>query len=48
MTIKTLFDKIFGTEPKFMVRASDPITSIEAAEKIDSSKLENMVYEVFA
>lgn len=48
MTIKTLFDKIFGTEPKFMVRASDPITSIEAAEKIDSSKLENMVYEVIA
>lgn len=46
--IKSLFNKIFGTEPKFMVRASDPITSIEAAEKIDSTKLESMVYEVIA
>lgn len=48
MTIKTLFDKIFGTEPKFMVRANDPITSIEAAEQVDSTKLESMVYEVIA
>jgi len=48
MTIKTLFDKIFGTEPKFMVRSSDPITSIEAAEQVDSTKLESMVYEAIA
>lgn len=46
--IKSLFSAIFGSEPKFMVRASDPITSIEAAEQVDSSKLESMVYEVIA
>ena len=46
--MKSLFDKIFGTEPKFMVRATDPITSVEAAEQIDSTKLESMVYEVIA
>ena len=46
--MKSLFDKIFGTEPKFMVRANDPITSIEAAEQVDSTKLESMVYEVIA
>ena len=46
--IKNLFSAIFGSEPKFMVRASDPITSIEAAEQVDSSKLESMVYEAIA
>lgn len=46
--MKSLFNKIFGTEPKFMVRANDPITSIEAAEQVDSTKLESMVYEVIA
>ena len=46
--IKNLYQMIFGTEPKFMVRASDPITSIEAAEQVDSVKLETMVYEVIA
>lgn len=46
--IKNLYDMIFGTEPKFMVRANDPITSIEAAEQVDSTKLESMVYEVIA
>jgi hypothetical protein len=48
MIIKNLFNRIFGTQPKFMVRASDPITSIEAAEQVDSMKLESMVYEVLA
>ena len=46
--MKSLFNKIFGTEPKFMVRATDPITSVEAAEQVDSTKLESMVYEVIA
>ena len=39
---------IFGTEPKFMVRASDPITSYEAAVLVDSTKLEQLVYEAIA
>lgn len=46
--MKSLYNMIFGTEPKFMVRATDPITSIEAAEQVDSTKLESMVYEVIA
>jgi hypothetical protein len=48
MTLNKVFQSIFGTEPKFMVRAADPITSIEAAEVIDATKLEQMVYEVIA
>ncbi len=44
-----LFDtELFGSPTKMMVRVSDPDTSIEAAEKIDSTKLEQMVYEVIA
>ena len=46
--MKSLYNMIFGTEPKFMVRATDPITSIEAAQQVDSTKLESMVYEVIA
>ena len=46
--MKSLYNMIFGTEPKFMVRATDPITSVEAAEQVDSTKLESMVYEVIA
>lgn len=37
---------IFGTHPEKMARNSDPDTSQEAAEKVDSAKLEKMVYEV--
>jgi hypothetical protein len=48
MTLNKIFENIFGTEPKFMVRATDPITSIEAAETVDSTKLEQMVYEAIA
>ena len=39
---------IFGTEPKFMVRASDPITSYEAAVLVDATHLEQLVYETIA
>lgn len=38
----------FGTAPKEMVRTEDPDTSHEAAEKVDSAKLEQMVWEVIA
>jgi hypothetical protein len=48
MTLNKIFKNIFGTEPKFMVRATDPVTSMDAAESIDSTKLEQMVYEVIA
>jgi hypothetical protein len=48
MTLNKIFENIFGTEPKFMVRATDPVTSMDAAESIDSTKLEQMVYEVIA
>jgi len=48
MTLNKIFENIFGTEPKFMVRATDPVTSMDAAESIDSTKLEQMVYDVVA
>lgn len=35
----------FGTDPKHLARADATDTSIEAAESIDSSRLEAMVYE---
>ena len=38
----------FGTDPKEMARTKDPDTSHEAAEKIDSAKLERLVFEVIA
>ena len=43
--MKDLFDKIFGTNPKEMVRNTDPDTSVEAAHSVDSTQLEAMVYE---
>ena len=36
---------MFGTNPEKLVRRYDPATSHEAAIKLDSSKLESMVYE---
>ena len=41
-------EKFFGTEPFKMVRKEDPDTSKDAAEKVDSTKLEQLVYEVIA
>lgn len=40
------FSSIFGTNPKKLVRAKDPDTSHESAEKVDSVRLEEMVFEV--
>ena len=44
----SFFERIFGTHPKEMARTEDADTSHQAAEKIDSTKLEQMVYEVIA
>lgn len=35
----------FGTDPKKLVRSNAPDTSIEAAESVDTTRLEGMVYE---
>jgi len=40
-----LFERIFGTYPKKLVRTNDPDTSHDAAHAVDSTKLEGMVYE---
>lgn len=37
-------DMIFGTNPKYLVRTDDPDTSHLAAESVDTTKLENLVY----
>jgi hypothetical protein len=36
----------FGNHPRKMARSTDPDTSQAAAEKVDSAKMERMVYEV--
>ena len=46
--IKQSIERFFGSQPKTMVRTTDPDTSMVAAEKVDSTKLEQMVYEVIA
>ena len=43
-----LFSQSFGTNPKLMVRNTDPDTSHQAAVVVDTSKLEALVYEVIA
>ena len=35
----------FGTDPKHLVRKDSPDTSHEAAEYVDTTRLEQMVYE---
>ena len=35
----------FGTDPRKLVRTNDPDTSHDAAVKVDTSRLEQMVYE---
>jgi hypothetical protein len=40
-----LFEHIFGTEAKKLVRTNDPDTSHAAANSVDSTKLEGLVYE---
>ena len=39
---------LFGTDPRFLVRTDDPDTSYEAANSVDTSRLEGMVYEAIA
>jgi len=46
--MKQSIERFFGSEPKTMVRTTDPDTSMNAAEKVDSTKLEQQVYEVIA
>jgi hypothetical protein len=46
--MKQSMERFFGSEPKMMVRTTDPDTSMNAAEKVDSTKLEQQVYEVIA
>jgi hypothetical protein len=48
MEQQSFFDRIFGTAPQEMVRNTDPDTSVNAANSIDSTQLEAMVYEVIA
>lgn len=44
-TTLDLFNQVFGTESKKLVRADDPDTSHAAANAVDTTKLEAMVYE---
>ena len=46
--MKQSMERFFGTEPFKMVRKDDPDTSMDAAEKVDSTTLERQVYEVIA
>ena len=46
--MKQSMERFFGSEPKMMVRTTDPDTSMDAAEKVDSTKLEQLVYEAIA
>jgi len=41
-----LFEMDFGTEPKKLVRTSDPDTSHAAALSVDTAHMEQIVYEV--
>lgn len=38
----------FGTHPKKLVRTNDPMTSFEAANLVDTTKLEQLVYDTIA
>ena len=43
--MKESMDRFFGTEAFKLVRKEDPITSHEAAQGVDTTKLEQIVYE---
>jgi hypothetical protein len=43
--MKDSMDRFFGTEAFRLVRKEDPITSHEAAQGVDTTKLERIVYE---
>ena len=46
--IKKSMERFFGTEPKMMVRTTDPDTSMDAADRVNSTTLEQQVYEAIA
>ena len=43
--MKDSMERFFGTEPFKLVRNQDPTTSHQAAQLVNSTKLEQMVYE---
>ena len=43
--MKQSMDRFFGTPPFRLVRKEDPTTSHQAAQGVDSTKLEQIVYE---
>jgi hypothetical protein len=43
--MKDSMERFFGTEPFKLVRNQDPTTSHEAAQTVDTNKLEQIVYE---
>ena len=43
--MKESIDRFFGTEPFKLVRNQDPVTSHQAAQAVDTTKLESLVYE---
>jgi hypothetical protein len=43
--MKDSMERFFGTEPFKLVRKEDPTTSHQAAQAVDSTKLESLVYE---
>ena len=43
--MKESMERFFGTEPFKLVRKEDPTTSHEAAQAVDTTKLERIVYE---
>lgn len=43
--LKNLIGKVFGTQAFKLVRKQAPHTSHEAAQKVDTAKLEYLVYE---
>jgi hypothetical protein len=45
MDMKSAFEKIFGTPAFKLARKDSPETSVEAAQAVDSTKLEQIVYE---
>ena len=43
--MKQSMDRFFGTPAFKLVRKEDPVTSHQAAQGVDTTKIENMVYE---
>ena len=43
--MKQSMDRFFGTPAFKLVRKEDPVTSHQAAQVVDSAKIESMVYE---